>query len=593
MNPWAAIPLISLFVSTMLTVYVFAYNRAQPVNRAYLMLSLVVSLWIFGDALLWIPVPDAWAVVVLKAESLAWLTLGFWFTRFTYIFIQRDKDRYYYFILGASIALIFPTLLSDLVVAGFAHEYWGIRIVGGPLYDPVTFVAIAIPFLFSLTLLIAKYRSSVEREYRIQLAIIINATFLPLIVSYVTVIILPRWMGIPAMELITPSLLLYNLIMFIAILRYKFLSIDVEAVAKDLFAQMQDAVLILDNKLSVMQMNAAATKLFNVKEPHPAGIAASSLINDLPRHAEVDHYETRLAQSAGGRLVSISQAPVISNRQEIGKIIIVRDITRQKKAEADIRKMNKDLTAARDEAMAASQSKSQFLANMSHELRTPLNAIIGYSEMVAEEMEDLGETAVLPDLDKINASAKHLLALINDILDLSRVEAGKAELYIETFNISVLVHETADFVRPLVDKNNNKLVIDCADSIGEMTADLTKVRQMLFNLLSNASKFTENGHITLSVCAVMEPPESIIIKVTDSGIGMSEDEQQKLFQYFAQADPSTTRKYGGTGLGLAISQRYCQMMGGEISVASTSGKGSTFMIKMPRIISGQIGNISH
>lgn len=584
MNPWATIPFVSLFVSAMLTVYVFAYNRTQAVNRAYLMVSFVVTLWIFGDFLLWIRVPDSWAIAVLKAESLAWLTLGFWFTRFTYIFIRRAKDKFYYLILTASIVLILPTLLGNLVISGFVHEYWGIRIVGGPLYGAVTVAAIAFPFVFSLWLLIAKYRASTGREYRIQLAIIINATFVPLILSYVTVIILPYWFGIPVMELITPSLLVYNLFMFAAIMRYKFLSFDVEAVANDLFAQMQDAVLILDKKSSVLQMNAVAKELFNIREIPPEGIVASMLIDDYPRHANDDHYETRLAKSAGERIVSISQAPVINLRKEIGKIVIVRDITRQKQVEAEIKLMNEDLVQARDEAMAASHSKSQFLANMSHELRTPLNAIIGYSEMVAEEMKDLGETAVVPDLEKINVSAKHLLALINDILDLSKIEAGKTELYLETFDISAVVRETAAFVQPLVEKNSNTLTVECPDAIGEMTSDLTKVRQTLFNLLSNASKFTEEGDIVLSVQRAATEPESVLFSVKDSGIGMTTEQQQQLFQYFAQADPSTTRKFGGTGLGLAISQRYCQMMGGEITVDSTPDKGSIFRMRLPVVI---------
>jgi len=584
MNPWVTIPLVSLFVSAMLTAYVFAYNRTQPVNRAYLALSLVVTLWIFGDFLLWIPVPDSWAVTVLKAESLTWLTLGFWFTRFTYIFIHRAKDKFYYFILAVSTALIFPTLFSDLVISGFVREYWGIRISGGPLYDPITVATIVFPFAFSLYLLIAKYRISQDREYRIQLTIIVNATFVPLILSYVTVIVLPHWFGIPVMELITPSLLVYNLLMFAAISRYKFLSIDVEDVAKDLFARMQDAVLILDNKSSILQMNAAARKLFNLAELPPEGIVASALIDDFLRHANDDRYETRLAQSAGERLVSISQTPVIGLREEIGKIVIVRDVTRQKQAEADIKQMNSDLAAARDEAMAASQSKSQFLANMSHELRTPLNAIIGYSEMVAEEMEDLGETAVVPDLERINISAKHLLALINDILDLSKIEAGKTELYLETFDIAAIVRDTAAFVQPLVEKNNNRLTVECRGSLGEMTSDLTKVRQTLFNLLSNASKFTEKGDIVLTVERAKTEPANVLFSVKDSGIGMTVDQQQKLFQYFAQADPSTTRKYGGTGLGLAISQRYCNMMGGEITVESVPGEGSTFCMRLPLVV---------
>ena len=480
--------------------------------------------------------------------------------------------------------MIFPALLGNLVISGFVHEYWGIRIVGGPLYGAVTVVAIAFPFVFSLYLLIAKYRASTEKEYRIQLVIIVNATFVPLILSYVTVIILPHWFGIPVMELITPSLLVYNLLMFTAIVRYKFLSIDIKDVAKDLFARMQDAVLILDKKSSVRQMNVAARTLFNVAELPPTGIVASVLIDDFPRHANDDYYEARLAKSAGERLVSISQAPVIGLREEIGRTVIVRDITRQKQAEAEIKQMNEDLVLARDEAMAASQSKSQFLANMSHELRTPLNAIIGYSEMVAEEMEELGETAVVPDLERINVSAKYMLALINDILDLSKIEAGKTEFYLETFDISAIVRDTAAFVQPLVEKNNNTLVVDCPDSIGEMTSDLTKVRQTLFNLLSNASKFTENGEIALSVQSAATAPESIVFSVRDTGIGISDEQQQKLFQNFVQADPSTTRKYGGTGLGLAISQRYCQMMGGEISVESVSGKGSIFTMKLPRMV---------
>ncbi len=275
---------------------------------------------------------------------------------------------------------------------------------------------------------------------------------------------------------------------------------------------------------------------------------------------------------------------MIGLREEIGKIVIVRDFTRQKQAEAEIKQMNADLVQARDEAMAASHSKSQFLANMSHELRTPLNAIIGYSEMVAEEMEDLGETAVVPDLERINVSAKHLLALINDILDLSKIEAGKTELYLETFDISAIVRDTAAFVQPLVEKNSNTLTVECPDTIGEMTSDLTKVRQTLFNLLSNASKFTEKGDIVLSVQRAATEPESVLFSVKDSGIGMTTEQQLKLFQYFAQADPSTTRKFGGTGLGLAISQRYCQMMGGEITVDSTPDKGSIFRMRLPVVV---------
>ena len=236
----------------------------------------------------------------------------------------------------------------------------------------------------------------------------------------------------------------------------------------------------------------------------------------------------------------------------------------------------------------ASQHKSDFLANMSHELRTPLNAVIGYSEMLQEEAEDLGETAFLPDLQRINAAGKHLLGLINDILDLSKIEAGRMDLFLETFDVSDLVRDVASIVQPLVEKNGNTLVVTCPDDLGTMHADQTKVRQTLFNLLSNASKFTERGTISLRVDLLPSPAagrgvggEGISFAVSDTGIGMTEQQLGRLFEAFSQADSSTSRQYGGTGLGLVISRHFCQMMGGEIAVESTPGVGSTFTVTLP------------
>jgi signal transduction histidine kinase/CheY-like chemotaxis protein len=230
----------------------------------------------------------------------------------------------------------------------------------------------------------------------------------------------------------------------------------------------------------------------------------------------------------------------------------------------------------------ASQHKSQFLANMSHELRTPLNAIIGYSEMLQEEAEDLGQEGFLPDLNNIHVAGKHLLSLINDILDLSKIEAGKMDLFLESFDIAKVVADVATTIQPLVAKNANALHVDCGDDLGAMRADLVKVRQALFNLLSNACKFTERGAITLTVSGETADRVSwIIFRVNDTGIGMTPEQMGKLFQAFSQADASTTRQFGGTGLGLAISRKFCQMMGGDITVESTFGKGSTFTIRLP------------
>ena len=239
------------------------------------------------------------------------------------------------------------------------------------------------------------------------------------------------------------------------------------------------------------------------------------------------------------------------------------------------------LQEALHKAEAASRAKSTFLANMSHELRTPLNAIIGYSEMLEEEALESGLADIIPDTQKIHNAGKHLLTLINDILDLSKIEAGRMELYLEKFDLGNLIEEVIATLHPLVEKNHNQLQLSCSVNLGVMYADLTKVRQILFNLLSNALKFTEGGTVILSATRERSGGSDwVYLQVSDTGIGMSAEQQQGLFQPFMQGDASTTRKYGGTGLGLAISRLFCQMMGGDITLESELGVGSTFTVKL-------------
>ena len=227
----------------------------------------------------------------------------------------------------------------------------------------------------------------------------------------------------------------------------------------------------------------------------------------------------------------------------------------------------------------ASHAKSSFLAKMSHELRTPLNAIIGYSELLSEDSTD---EAIKEDLGKILSAARHLLGLINDVLDLSKIEAGKMDLYIEPLDLWTIIQEIAGIVAPLCEKHKNTLVVECSDSIGVVHADATKLRQILLNLLSNASKFTEAGKVTMKgTRASFAGEDWIQIDITDTGIGMTAEQMGRLFQAFTQADPSTSSKYGGTGLGLAICRQFARIMGGEVTVSSVHGQGSTFTLRMP------------
>ena len=234
---------------------------------------------------------------------------------------------------------------------------------------------------------------------------------------------------------------------------------------------------------------------------------------------------------------------------------------------------------ARSQAEDANRIKSAFLANMSHELRTPLNAVIGYTELLEEDLADLdGVGTALTDLGRIKGAAKHLLGLINDVLDLSKIEADKVELVAETFSLEALVDQVASTSQPLLSANGNRLAVDVAPGLAPVDTDQTRVRQVLFNLVSNSAKFTHQGQIRISALQELDGDGRAVtvLAVSDSGIGMSEQQMDKLFQPFVQADANTTRKYGGTGLGLAISRKLCRMMGGDISVQSVPGEGSTF-----------------
>jgi signal transduction histidine kinase/CheY-like chemotaxis protein len=247
-----------------------------------------------------------------------------------------------------------------------------------------------------------------------------------------------------------------------------------------------------------------------------------------------------------------------------------------------VRQRTAEVAAARDEAIRASQAKSDFLASMSHELRTPLNAIIGYSEILLEESDDLVSPELKPDLEKIRGAGKHLLGLINDILDLSKIEAGKMDLFLESIDVAVLLADVSATVQPLMAKNGNLFDVRYGPDLGMTHSDQTKIRQILLNLLSNAAKFTKQGRVVLAARrSTRGDIDCFEFEVSDTGIGMTTEQMARLYSAFSQADASTTRNYGGTGLGLAITKHFCHMLGGDVMVRSEPSKGSTFVVTLP------------
>jgi len=363
--------------------------------------------------------------------------------------------------------------------------------------------------------------------------------------------------------------------------------------AQDIVDTVREPLLMLDTTLRVQSANRAFYQTFHVSPEETENYliyelgngqwdipALRTLLEDIvPKSSVFNDFELEHDFPVIGRRVMLLNArQLLAGSHAELLVLAMEDVTERRQAEEEV-------ATAKEAAEASNRTKSLFLANMSHELRTPLNAILGYSEMLQEEAADLQLVGFSADLERINAAGKHLLALINDILDLSKIEAGKMELFLESFDVSKLIDDVASTVLPLVEKNANALHVESALDLGMMHADQIKVRQALFNLLSNAVKFTHEGNVTLNTSRErMDGSEWILFRVTDTGIGLSSDQILKLFQAFTQADASTTRKFGGTGLGLALTRRFCQMMGGDVVVQSAPGEGSTFTIKLPVIV---------
>ncbi len=352
-----------------------------------------------------------------------------------------------------------------------------------------------------------------------------------------------------------------------------------------------DGIIVIDEQRNIKAFNPAAERLFGYADDEVMEQNVKLLMPE-PYQSAHDGYVRNYVATGDAKVIgtgrevegkrkdgtvfplelAVSEMQVAGERMFTG---VVRDITERKQAEREI-------LAARDAAEAANVAKSSFLANMSHELRTPLNAIIGYSEMLEEEAQELKLDTFVPDLERIHGAGKHLLTLINDILDLSKIEAGSMELLIERFPLQAFLDDVVSMTQPLAKKNTNRLKLVCAENSGLIATDEIKLRQILFNLLSNAAKFTENGEIQLEVKREgLADTDWVIFRVQDTGIGMDPEQLEGIFSEFVQADRSTTRRFGGTGLGLAISRRYCEMLGGSLKVESSAGVGSTFTARIP------------
>ncbi|MBK9714064.1 MAG: PAS domain S-box protein [Kouleothrix sp.] len=587
-NTAYSIPLLIVgFVSLLLAGDIWL-RRGGPGRAALIVLMLGVTIWSFGysqelsssnvaDARFWsklqyigiVVVPASWLVFGLKYSGAIWL-----------------KRRHFALLaLVPALTLVFVWtnelhgLLwreSHLAVHG---AFATLEVTYGPWFWVHT--AAAYSCLLSGTIILLRSHMRSANLYSMQTLVMLGSVFAPWVGNALYIAGLGPW---DRLDLTPFAFAISGLLWGWGLLGLRLL--DIVPVARDTVVEsMSDGVLVLDEENRVVDMNAAARSALGYGTSELIGKPIAYLHDRWPTVVapylnRTDIADEIVVERDGTQHVLDLRISSLRNRrgQLCGRLIVWRDISDRKRAEVE-------LLQAKDAAEAANRAKSAFLAHMSHELRTPLTAILGYSQLMNLELRQMDSPSILADLKAIQSAGKHLLALIDNVLDLSKIEAGKSELDLSTFDVAEVVREVVATATPLIEGRDNRFVVAPSGQLGWMHADMVKVRQILFNLLSNAAKFTAHGTITLTIAHETHIDRDwLVFNVVDTGIGIAPHDLHRLFQPFTQAETSTHQTYGGTGLGLAISSVFCKMMGGSIAVASAPGEGSTFTVCLPAVV---------
>ncbi|GIW01684.1 histidine kinase N-terminal 7TM domain-containing protein [Roseiflexus sp.] len=606
---------LPLVISASLAVIVAMFvwqRRAVPGARPLIVLSIAAAVWSFAYAMEIAATPAPIALFWARVQYLGIMTLPVAWIAFTLEYAGLKPRLTRRTMAGI---LIVPALTQ---IAVWTNDYHGliwpqIRLnTEGPFpildfdHGPAFWVCniYAHICLASGTLILLWRFVRSQRLYLSQIVVFLIGALAPWIGNGLYVLNLTPWTGLdlsPFGFTFTAGAIAFGAV------RLRFL--DVVPIARDIVLEsMSQSVIVLDDDNRIVDINRAAQHVIGCTAAEVIGKPIRQALSRWPqvldRYYNIVELNEEVQLEIEGRplVLDVLISPLRDRNGRLrGRLIVWHDITRLKQIEEVLRQRNDELTAlqqtlmvARDQAEAAHRAKSAFLAHMSHEVRTPLSAILGYTDLIRLDLTRRGQSVYQEELEAIHASAQHLLTMINNILDLSKIDAGRMPLYIELFSIEALVHNVTQTARPLAARNGNSLTVIRAPDADLMTSDKTKIRQVLLNLLSNAAKFTENGAISLRIWrelslspamkAIDDGADWIVCEIADTGIGIAPEHLPLLFQDFSRIEDADHRRYGGTGLGLAISRQFCRLMGGDITVASAPGKGTTFTVRLPATI---------
>ncbi len=567
MNHYAFVPLLAFIINGFTWTYVYAQKQKNPTNTAYLILSGILGGWLALDFILWLPINRTWLVPLLRFQSIFWLSVGFWFLNLTYIFLKRRKNLPYYIFLISTVASVLVSISTNSVINGYTEHYWGVNSDVGILFVPLTFTVVTLPILYSLFLLSWKKRTTLHGNLRNQMILLLWGSSIPLVIGLLTNVILPYVLNIDDFLQITSSAtVIQSIFIFVAIVKYRFLSIGLEEVANNLFMSAQDGILIVDKNRRVVQMNGAAKELLQLRHTGVCDIELSGLFKSCSFNESYENFETKITGDNEEKSVSVWQIAVESSGLELGKILIIKDITELKLAQKTVREHTQELKETQEQLLRSERLATigQLAASVGHELRNPLGVIQNSLYLLSSGLKGADEK-IKKQLTRMQTELMRSDKIISGLLDFSRKRKPSlvrtdVNRVIEEVLMRVNIPDGVEVIRKLADTPT-------------VLADSEQLQGVFINLICNGIEAMPQGG-TLRV-ETRQEDRFVKVTVSDTGTGIPNENLRSIFE------PLFTTKSKGIGLGLSITKRTIENHGGAIEVESEPDRGTAFTVQLP------------